>query len=86
MPLALQHTETHCNTLQHTATHCNTLQHTATHCNTLQYTAAHLHSAEVADENAVGRCRVAENSTFGYAPQPSDHDNDRYVQEIMSEM
>ena len=40
LPLTLQHTATHSNTLQHTATHCNTLQHTATHCthcNTLLY-------------------------------------------------
>jgi len=29
VPLATQHTATHCNTLQHTVTHYNTLQHTS---------------------------------------------------------
>ena len=59
LPLALQHTTTHGNTLQHTATylhrrklpnypilHCNTLQHIATHCDTLQHTATHCNTLQ----------------------------------------
>ena len=53
---ALQHPETHCNTLhstasqvnalQHTATHCNTLQHTTTYCDTLHYPVLHANALQ----------------------------------------